>query len=277
MITSHAARLAPASSLTASVSASSVSSASASVSSVSASVSSASASTSASSLTSLSGLVPARDRSLPVEPALTGLFPDAGLRRGQVVGCGGVASRSLALAVVARAVADGAWLAVVGMPTFGVEAAIEYGVAPERVVLIDADGVDQWADRVAAAADGFDLVLTAAPRGAERRVRKVRQRLQARGVVMVVVPSGGEIEIGCDAELRVTSAIWHGIGSGHGRLMARRVTIESTGRRIPRPLRAECWLPSTDGRIDVVSSGALDPGVEGTAREAESVTRRRAG
>lgn len=219
----------------------------------------------------LSGLVPARDRSLPVEPALTGLLPDAGLRRGHVVGCGGVAARSLALALVARAVGEGAWLAVVGLPTFGVEAAIEYGVAPERIVLVDADGVDEWADRVAAAADGFDLVLTAAPRGAERRMRKVRQRLQARGVVMVVVPAGGRGEpgrdglgVGCDIEMSVTAAAWHGIGQGHGRLLARRVTIESSGRRVPRPRRAECWLPSVDGRIDVVSSGgsSVDPAGE---------------
>lgn len=209
-------------------------------------------------MSSLSGLVPARDRSLTVEPALARLFPDAGLRRGQVVGCGGVASRSLALALVARPVADGAWLAVVGMPTFGVEAAIEYGVAPERIVMIDADGVDEWADRVAAATDGFDLVLTAPPRGAERRMRKLRQRLQARGVVMVVVPASGGFGVGCDAELTVTSATWHGIGSGHGRLTARRVTIESAGRRVPGTRRAECWLPSTDGRIDVVSTGAIE-------------------
>lgn len=209
-------------------------------------------------MTALSGLVPARDRSLPVEPALTGLLPDAGLRRGHVVGCGGVASRSLAMALVARAVGEGAWLAVVGVPTFGVEAAIGYGIAPERVVLVDADGVDDWADRVAAAADGFDLVLTAAPRGAERRMRKVRQRLQARGVVLVVVPGTrhGDLGVGCDAELTVTAAAWHGIGQGHGRLMARRVTIESAGRRVPQPRRVECWLPSVDGRIDVVSTGA---------------------
>jgi len=233
-----------------------------------------------SSVTTLSGLVPAHDRSIPVEPALTGLLPDAGLRRGHVVGCGGVAARSLAVALVARAVGEGAWLAVVGMPTFGVEAAIEYGVVPERVVLVDAVGVDEWADRVAAAADGFDLVLTAPPRGAERRMRKVRQRLQARGVVMVVVPdsrssgcAGQAFGVGCDAELSVTAVAWHGIGQGHGRLMARRVTIESSGRRIPRPRRVDCWLPSVDGRIDVVSADGTAVGVEHASADVTTIGR----
>ena len=65
-------------------------------------------------VTSLSQLIPARERALEVEPALSGLFPDEGLRRGHVVACGGVAGRSLALSIAARPVEAGAWLAVFG-------------------------------------------------------------------------------------------------------------------------------------------------------------------
>jgi hypothetical protein len=215
----------------------------------------------------LSGLVPVRDRVVPVEPALTSLFPDAGLRRGHVVSCGGVAAWSLACAVAARAVAAGSWLAVVGVDGFGVEAALEHGVAPERVVAVAAPDVGAWADRLAAAADGFELLLTAPPRGAERSMRQLRQRLQARGSILLTVPppsraghdarrdAGRAAPFPADVELTTTDAAWLGIEVGHGRLLARRVTIRAGGRRVPRPITLDCWLPGPDGCVDVVQRG----------------------
>lgn len=210
-------------------------------------------------VSSLSDLVPARDRAIPVEPALAGLFPDAGLRRGHVIGCGGGAARSLAFALVARPVTDGAWLAVVGLPDLGIEAAVEHGVPADRLVAVDADTPTSWAERIAAAADGFELILAAQPRGADRVMRKLRQRLQARGGVLLLVPPGrssGVAGIGCDVDLTTSGAVWVGIGAGHGRLVARRVTIEAAGRRMPRPVAIDCWLPGPDGRVDVVQTGA---------------------
>jgi hypothetical protein len=223
----------------------------------------------------LSGLVPARDRVVPVEPALTALFPDAGLRRGHVVSCGGVAAWSLACAVAARAVAAGSWLAVVGVDDFGIEAALEHGVTPERVVAIAATDVGAWADRLAAAADGFELLLTAPPPGAERSMRQLRQRLQARGSILLTVPPPGRAghdagraaghdagraagrvaSLPADVELTTTDATWLGIEVGHGRLLARRVTIRAGGRRVPRPITLDCWLPGPDGCVDVVQRG----------------------
>lgn len=223
-------------------------------------------------VTPLSGLVPVRDRVVPVEPALTSLFPDAGLRRGHVVSCGGVAAWSLACAVAARAVAAGSWLAVVGIDGFGVEAALEHGVAPERVVAVAAPDVGAWADRLAAAADGFELLLTAPPRGAERSMRQLRQRLQARGSILLTVPPPSRVgrvagrdagrDVGraapfpVDVELTTTDAAWLGIEVGHGRLLARRVTIHASGRRVPRPITLDCWLPGPDGCVDVMQRGA---------------------
>ncbi len=204
-----------------------------------------------------SDLVPVRDRAIAVEPALTPLFPDAGLRRGHVVSFAGVAARSLAIATAARGVADGAWLAVVGVDGFGVEAAIEHGIAPERIVQIPASGPVEWAERLAAAADGFELLLTCPPRGADRQMRKLRQRLQARGGVLLAVPPVGEHapSIGADIDLSTDEVAWIGIEQGSGRLMARRVTIGSAGRRVPRPVTIDCWLPGPDGRVDVVQTG----------------------
>ena len=209
-------------------------------------------------VTSLSQLIPARERALEVEPALSGLFPDEGLRRGHVVACGGVAGRSLALSIAARPVEAGAWLAVVGVPDLGVEAAVEHGVPPERVVAVEAGTAADWAERLAAAADGFEVLLTTPPADAERHARKLRQRLTARGNVLLVVRSGrvvGGSPFSPDIELSTSGASWVGIGPGHGRLMARRVTIRSAGRRMPRPVALECWLPGPDGRVDVVQTG----------------------
>ena len=205
-----------------------------------------------------SDLVPVRDRAIPVEPALTPLFPDAGLRRGHVVSFAGIAARSLAVATAARGVADGAWLAVVGIDDFGVEAAIEHGVAPERMVQIPASGPVEWAERLAAAADGFELLLTCPPQGADRQMRKLRQRLQARGGVLLAVPPVGAhvASLGADIDLSTDEVAWVGIEQGSGRLMARRVTIVSSGRRAPRPVTIDCWLPGPDGRVDVVQTGA---------------------
>ncbi len=175
------------------------------------------------------------------------MLPDAGLVRGRVVGCTGPAAMSLALALAARATVTGSWLAVVGVPMLGVEAVAELGVPLSRLVAIDSDGRPAtWAERVGAAADGFDLILTRPPAGADRVVRKVRQRLQARGVVLIAVgPSSPGIA--CDVEFSTTATAWEGVGRGHGSLMGRRATVRVGGRRVPRPVERELWLPGPTG------------------------------
>ena len=204
-------------------------------------------------VTTAHSLVPARDRCLPVDEVFAPLLPDAGLQRGRVVGCSGVAAWSLALGVISRAVSTGSWAAFVGTPTLGLEAASEMGVALARVVLVDVDGGSSvWAERVAAAADGFELIVTSPPVGAERVARRVRQRLQARGVVLLAV-SPGTPSLACDVELSSTAVTWAGIGQGSGYLMARRVTLAVTGRRVPRRRECELLLPCPNGRMRVLA------------------------
>jgi hypothetical protein len=206
-------------------------------------------------VTTVPSLVPARDRCLPVDEVFASLLPDAGLQRGRVVGCSGVAAWSLALGVISRAVGTGSWAAFVGTPAIGLEAASELGVALARVVLVDVDGSPSvWAERVAAAADGFELIVTCPPVGAERVARRVRQRLQARGVVLFAV-SPSTPSLACDVELASTAVTWAGIGQGSGYLMARRVTVAVTGRRVPRRRECELLLPCPNGRIRVLERG----------------------
>lgn len=218
---------------------------------------------------SLASIVPARDRCVPVDEAFASMLPDAGLVRGRVVGCTGPAAMSLALALAARATTTGSWLAVVGVPMLGVEAVAELGVPLSRLVAIDSDGRPAvWAERVGVAADGFDLILTRPPAGAERVVRKVRQRLQARGVVLIAVGSSSP-GISCDVEFSTTAVGWAGLGDGHGALAGRRATVRVGGRRVPRPIERELWLPGPDGRVAVVPDRHGD--VDG--REARELRR----
>src|SRR5207245_1888998 len=72
----------------------------------------------------------ARDRCLPVLPALAPLLPEAGLRRGSTVAVTG--SVTLAMALLAGPSAAGSWGAVVGLPSLGAEAAAALGVAGGR-------------------------------------------------------------------------------------------------------------------------------------------------
>ena len=109
-----------------------------------------------------------REQRLPVLPAFEGLLPGAGLRRGATVSIGSAAgvggATSLALALVAEASRTGSWVAAVGLPSLGLVAADELGVALERLVLVAAPERDAWGGVVAALVDGFDLVILHAGR-----------------------------------------------------------------------------------------------------------------
>jgi hypothetical protein len=201
----------------------------------------------------LASIVPARDRCFPVDEAFAPMLPDAGLVRGRVVGCTGPAAMSLALALAARATTTGSWLAVVGVPMLGVEAVAELGVPLGRLIAVESgSGPAAWAERVGAAADGFDLILTRPPAGAERVVRKIKQRLQVRGVVLFAVgPTSPGVS--CDVEFATTAVEWAGLGDGHGALLGRRAMVRVGGRRVPRPVERELWLPGPTGGVAVVA------------------------
>jgi hypothetical protein len=201
-------------------------------------------------VTTAADMVSVRDRIVPVDDPLGSVLPDGGLRRGWIVGCDGPAAVSSACALVAAATRAGSWLLVLGVPSLDPEALAGFGVPLHRVVSVDAGGsASTWADRLAAAADGFELVLTTPPRRADGVERRIRQRLQARGVVVV---SLGGSTLGCDVVLDTGSPRWTGIGAGHGRLAARSVDVTVSGRRAVRPARCSVWLPASHGRMHPV-------------------------
>ena len=186
---------------------------------------------------------------LPVLPALRELLP-GGLQRGSVVTSGVFGLLSLAL--VAGAVAEGAWCAVVGVPTVGMRAAAEAGVDPDRVLLVPEPG-PRWPQVVASLLDGLDVVLLRPPDQPSAQLRRKLEAAARRyGSVLVVAADWP----GAQSRLLVAHAEWAGIGTGHGRLRARRAQVVATGRGSgERPRSAWLWLPGADGAVTVAASG----------------------
>lgn len=189
-------------------------------------------------------------RVLPVLPALAGLFPGGGLRRGSTVAVAG--PTSLALALLAGPSAAGSWCAVVGMPSLGLLAAAEVGVAIGRLALVASPGSD-WAAVVAALVDALDVVVVRIPPRGLRAAdtRRLGARARERGAVLLPL---GRWE-GADVRLSVATSVWQGVNDGSGHLQARLVEVVAEGRGASaRPRRARLWLPSADGTVILASA-----------------------
>lgn len=253
----------------------------------------------------------ARERSLPVHPALAPIFSTSadptgaipGLIRGHTVACVGSAAMSCALALAVAPTQAGSWAGVVGVPHLGIAAAQHLGVALERTMFItvpesatahssrttassEKQASGTRADLIGALSalvDGVDMVIMA------RRlvmslpssvVRRLQARSQSRGTVLLIVGDPGSVTV--DLRLTARSEHWHGIGAGHGHLQRRFVALELDGRRCGRPRRHSLWLPSTDGGLaEMSTTGAdlLDTGIAetGVAKTGVVMALRRTG
>lgn len=194
----------------------------------------------------------AAERVLPVPPAFASLIPQGGLVRGTTLITSGGAATSLALALAGPATAAGSWCAVVGVAHLGLLAAAELGVALERTLLIADPGPQDWAGTVAALLDAVEVVLVQPTAPITPTVqRRLVARARDRGSVLV--QAGGRAGLWAaqpDLTVAAGTSQWEGLGIGHGRLRARRVEVEVSGRRgAVRPRAAELWLPGPDGQI----------------------------
>ena len=188
---------------------------------------------------------------LPVLPALAGLLP-AGLPRGSVIATGAWGLLSLALAAAASGA--GAWCAIAGLPALGVAAAAGAGLDPDRLLLVPDPG-SRWPHVVATLLDGFDLVVLRPPsRPSAAVARKLESVARRYGGVLVIA---GDWD-GAHRRLTVTSQEWAGIGSGHGRLRARRAQVVVDGRGAAgRPRARWLWLPGPDGSVAAVAGSVI--------------------
>ena len=209
---------------------------------------------------------------LPTAAALQSLLPGGAIRVG-----GSYAVQEsvlLAMTMLQAASAEGAWCAVVGVPSFGVEAAAAMGIDLERLVLVPDPG-DQWLTVTAALADVAQIVLTR-PLGrvVPGDVSRLAARLRQRGGALVALGSWP----GADVTLRVTESVWSGIGDGHGHLAERRATVTASGRAgAGRPVSADLLLPAADGAVRPAVVGAVGAagsvGAAGAAGSSSPVLR----
>jgi hypothetical protein len=195
----------------------------------------------------------AREQVLPVLPALRDLLPSGALERGTTVGVTGDAATSLALALIAGPSAAGSWAAVVGVPTLGLAAAAELGVALERLVLVREPEPSSWGTVVAALVGAFDVVMLASTnRVRTTDARRLAARARERGSVLVQLGGVARSGLECDVRLTIGEVRWRGLARGHGNVRARRVIVETSGRRrAARPRRVDLWLLDDHGHVAV--------------------------
>ncbi|MBV8161585.1 MAG: hypothetical protein JO265_11740 [Acidimicrobiia bacterium] len=202
----------------------------------------------------------ARERTLPVLPALADLLPEGGLRRGSTVAVTGDTPRasrseakarpgttSLALALLAGPSQAGLWCAAVGLPSLGLVAAAEVGIALERFPLVARPG-SEWQAVVAALVDAVDVIVVQLPRHVRTAdARRLLAKARDRGTVLVTT---GDSTFPADVRLSVAASAWEGLGQGHGSLRARRMDVIATGRgAAARERRVSLLLPAADGGV----------------------------
>ncbi|MSO59460.1 MAG: hypothetical protein EXQ63_03950 [Ilumatobacteraceae bacterium] len=155
------------------------------------------------------------------------VLPRGALERGCVYQCTGSGASSLVWLLVARAVSDGSWLALVDLPHAGLLSAREYGIALERLLCVDTSRVaTHWLRMMGALVDGIDVVVTASPRCSAADARKLVTRIKAQSAVLFVI--GDTRDFPVDITLRIASSRW--MFSGHAR--QREVTVATEGRRV---------------------------------------------
>jgi hypothetical protein len=188
---------------------------------------------------------------LPVHSALSPLLPD-GLRRGSTISVGG--SVSLLLALISAASAEGAWCALVGLPTISAEAAVEYGLDLHRLAIVPQPG-SSWTSAVGALLDAVDIVALRQPaRPVPGEVRRLAARARNRDAVLVPFQPGtattGDTWPAADVRLSAQAGQWSGIGAGYGRLQQRRLTVTAEGRgSATRSRSSPLWLPIAGGGV----------------------------
>ena len=168
-------------------------------------------------------------------------------------------SRSLLLALLAASQQDGDWLAVVGMPTLGLLAAFDAGVALDRLVIVP-DVAGRGGVTVAALLDGMAYVVVGpdvALTPAERRQLAARARERGSGVVATA-----EWE---HAALRLDAAArWSGVDAGAGYLKRCELDVDRKARG-----HAERWTLT----LPIPELDPFNPARAGSARRVRSDSR----
>jgi hypothetical protein len=181
---------------------------------------------------------------LVVANALAPLFVSGGLERGHIYGVTGDASMSLLFALVASATQQGSWFAMVNMPTAGLMAAHENGVALQRTVCVDVEASGGHMSNVLGSlVDGIDLVAVRSPQCSGAEVRRITARVKAQGSVLLVV--GSAAAFSPDAVLVAHTQQWQ----FNTHAASRTVNVTAQGRRLHAQRSCAVVLPHCLGGV----------------------------
>jgi hypothetical protein len=180
---------------------------------------------------------PAVSRTLESLPGLSGIIQ---IKTG---GAYAVDSPSLAAALVAGPSQAGEWIAFVGVSDLGLEAAAQFGIDLERTVMVPRPG-ELWLSVAAGLLDVATVVVVKPPTPvAAQQAERLKSRLRMKDAALVCWGDWPR----SDATLTITESSWLGLGSGHGRLRARRVVVSV---RQGGPVRhVPLWLPGFDQQV----------------------------
>ncbi len=196
---------------------------------------------------------------LPVPAGLAELLP-AGLRRGSTIAV--TSSVSLLLALLGGPSSNGAWTALVGMPSISADAAAEAGVDLARLAIISppAGGWNgaSWITAVGALLDAVDVVVarpgfnsgspssshTASGSGVtDGAARRLTARARSKDAVLLLFGEPAASWPAVELRLSASHGHWSGIGDGYGRLTQRQLLVTATGKgRAARPRHIQLWL-----------------------------------
>lgn len=178
---------------------------------------------------------PGSDSWLPIPDLLAEQFP-YGLPKGAVAVLSG--ARSLSVGMAAAVTAAGGHVAVVGLPGFGLLAAVEKGADLSRMAMIPDPGADP-VEVAAVLMDGMDLVILglAGRSVSANRARAVVARARQRGCTLLVTDGqwqGASIRMDarvCGYEITANRA---GVPvAGCGRIGAVRMAVRARSRGRP--------------------------------------------
>lgn len=111
-------------------------------------------------------------------------------------------------------------------------AAWESGISPERLVVVRCDDPVRWGRVAAHLLEGVGAVYAEVPpRVKPAQLRKLGALARSRGTPLILRPLQGDLPAGLShLKLAAQQVHWDGADRGHGRLRARRLVFEASGK-----------------------------------------------
>lgn len=167
---------------------------------------------------------------LPMSSDIKGLVGQRGIRLGSTVAV--IGSTSLLQTLLRTPTQQGFWSVVVGMPTFGVLAAAEIGVAIERLLFVH-HPKDAWITIASSLLDAFPIVvLQPTPYFTHSQARRLSAKAQARHHILITYGEHAARWPQCDYIFHGENVHWDGVSQGYGYLHTQKMNVAVRGKGI---------------------------------------------